>query len=250
MVCSALSPSSSHKYMQYISYTVSPTVTVLSAVCSSQHKVAIHVALKLPKTWEYFHFQLTFFFMLGHDFQDTWTMMFSMSNKHIMWRKFLNMTVWQSHLPEVWPGPSSLDSHFGREQSKKRQRNRKQIRGRKLKDEDEGNRETVLWPTEYLNLHHALVSGVRALWLRSPNEKVSNCGAALWSEDLNSPCLRLYTIRHAACRCICTHTYCRCTLTRMYNCAYMLWLNVLVKTVHCILNTSESKCLCTRVTSW
>lgn len=125
------------------------------------------------------------FLTLGHDFQDTWTMMFSMSNNQIMWRKFLNMTVWQSDLPEVWPGPSSLDSHFGREQSKKRQRNRKKLEEgswRMMEDEDYGNRETVLWPTEYLNLHHALVSGVRALWLRSTNEKVSNCGAALWSE--------------------------------------------------------------------
>lgn len=49
----------------------------------------------------------------------------SMDNKQTVYvsaKKFLFKIVWQSDLPEVWPGPSSLDSHFGREQSKKKPR--------------------------------------------------------------------------------------------------------------------------------
>lgn len=63
------------------------------------------------------------------------------------------MTISQnSDLPEVWAGPSSLDSHFGREQSKKTKTKRETkkctVRDRRMQEvQDE---QTVMWFRETL----------------------------------------------------------------------------------------------------
>lgn len=49
--------------------------------------------------------------------------------------------------------------------------------------------------------------------------------AALWTEDLKSPRLRLYAIRHAAWRCVCTHTVDArwCAHTHIHNQTQNVW---------------------------